>query len=118
MEKLTKETLDQLKASSTKDKSTNYIYVGMSTCGIAAGSDEIYDYLIEEAGKKNINIEVKKCGCLGMCSVEPIIEVAVEGLPTVHYGRVTEEVAKQIIEDHIENKKLVNDHIYDINLKR
>ena len=76
MKKNTREDLDKISATPRKE-SANYIRVGMSTCGIAAGADEVFATLVEEAKKRNIQIEIKKCGCVGMCFAEPLVEVAV-----------------------------------------
>jgi (2Fe-2S) ferredoxin len=117
MNKLTKESLDNI-AKQSRQEEKNWIKVGMSSCGIAAGADEVLKVLAEEAKKRNIQVNIKKCGCVGMCSVEPLVEVNVEGMPRVTYGRVNKDVAIQILEEHIHNHRLVNDHIYDIQVKK
>jgi len=96
----------------------DWIKVGMSTCGVAAGAEEVYKTLVEESQKRNIQIDIKKCGCLGMCYAEPLVEVSVEGLPCVIYGRVDKETAIKILEKHVCAKLLVNDSIYDLSLKK
>lgn len=117
MNKITRESLDNI-AKQQKQEEKNWIKVGMSSCGIAAGADQVFKVLTEEAKKRNIQVSVKKCGCVGMCSVEPLVEVNVEGMPQVTYGRVNGEVAIQILEEHIHNHRLVNDHIYDIQVRK
>jgi (2Fe-2S) ferredoxin len=103
--------------SDAKSPRKNYIRVGMSTCGIAAGADEVYQILCDEAAKRKISIPISKCGCLGMCFAEPLVEVAVEGLPTVIYGHVTKEIAMKIIEKHACGKMLVNDAIFELEVR-
>jgi NADP-reducing hydrogenase subunit HndB len=116
MKKITREDLDKISAKPRKE-STNYIRVGMSTCGIAAGADEVFATLVEEAKKRNIQIEIKKCGCVGMCFAEPLVEVAVEGLAPVIYGKVNKETAAKIMEKHVAGKMLVNEYIFDLKVK-
>ena len=116
MERLNPQDIDAI-ASKAKDRPKEYIKVGMSSCGIAAGAEEVFAVLVEEAKKRNISIDVRRCGCLGMCSVEPLVEVKVEGLPSVIYGRVNREIAIKIIEEHVVSKMLVNDNIFDLTLK-
>jgi len=116
MGKLTRQDIDNL-AKSPK-KTGAYIKIGMSTCGIAAGAQEVYDLFEKEIKAHNISIDLKKTGCLGMCHCEPLVEIAVEGLPAVIYGRVTQEIAQRLMEDHICHKRLVNDHIYELPVKR
>jgi NADP-reducing hydrogenase subunit HndB len=116
MKKITREDLDKI-SSASKKEANNYIRVGMSTCGIAAGADEVFATFIEEAKKRNLAIEIKKCGCVGMCFAEPLVEVAVEGLPPVIYGKVNREIAVKILEKHVAGKILVNEYIFDLKVK-
>lgn len=112
MPKLTPEKLDALSKQLRKPKK-NLIKVGMSTCGIAAGAAKAMDILKKEIKERNLDIEVEQCGCAGMCYAEPLVEVAVEGMPTVTYGKVDAETARDIVDKHICGKRLLNDHIYN-----
>ncbi|MFA5287543.1 MAG: (2Fe-2S) ferredoxin domain-containing protein [Candidatus Omnitrophota bacterium] len=113
MGKLTPKDLEKMSKPS-EEKLKDWIKVGMSSCGIAAGADDVFNFFVEEAKKRNIQIEIKKCGCIGMCYAEPLVEVSVEGLPTVIYGRVNKDVATKILEKHVTSKMLVNDYIFDV----
>lgn len=117
MKRLTKDDLKKIKQDYGAKKK-NWIKVGFSTCGVAAGAQEVYDVLCEEAKRRNLDIEIKKCGCAGMCYAEPLIEVSVDGVPRVFYGKVGKEQAAKIFERHVCGKMLVNDHIFDIKLHR
>lgn len=116
MDKLTNANFDQHKAG-IPAPGKNWIRVGMSTCGIAAGAEEVYKTLKEEIKKRNLSVEIKKCGCLGMCYAEPLVEVHVEGVPPVIYGKVNKDVAIKILEKHVGTKMLVNDYIFDLAVK-
>jgi (2Fe-2S) ferredoxin len=94
----------------------NWIKVGFSTCGVAAGAKEAYDTLVEESRKHNADVEIKKVGCVGMCSAEPLVEVHIKNMPTVFYGKVDKDLAIKIVEKHVCGKMLVNDRIYDMKL--
>lgn len=113
MNKLTPETLDKMSKVSG-DKPKDWIKVGMSSCGIAAGADEVYNFFVEEVKKRNLQIEIKKSGCAGACYAEPLVEVSVEGLPSVIYGAVNKDVAIKILEKHVISKMLVNDCIFEV----
>ncbi len=115
MEKITAQKLDATYQQGQKP-AENWIKVGMSTCGIAAGADEVYKTLAAEVAKRNIAVQVKKCGCLGMCHVEPLVEVNVSGMPTVIYAKVTPDVAVKIVEKRFLTKTLLNDHIFALDL--
>lgn len=112
MVRLTPESLDKI-SKEPCDKPANWIKVGMSSCGIAAGADEVFNFLSEEVRKRSLFVEVKKCGCQGNCYAEPLVEVSIEGLPSVTYGRVNRDIANKIIEKHVIGKMLVNDCIYN-----
>ena len=113
MNKMSKSDLEAIKQKHT-GADRNWIKVGYSTCGIAAGAKEVYDTFVEESRKHNADVDIKKCGCVGMCSAEPMVEVKVKNLPKVYYGKVDKETATKIIEKHVCGKLLVNDHIYDV----
>ena len=48
------------------------IYVGMATCGIAAGAESVYNRLCKTVGD---DVIVVPTGCAGMCYAEPLVEV-------------------------------------------
>jgi NADP-reducing hydrogenase subunit HndB len=90
------------------------IIVGMGTCGIAAGAKETFNAIIDELDAKGIShVLVRQTGCMGLCHSEPTVEVIVPNMPTVIYGNVNAEVSKQIVNDHIVNKRLIDNHICD-----
>ena len=93
---------------------TASVTIGMSACGLAAGADQVYRTFVEEVGKRNLPVEVHKCGCVGMCYAEPLVEVQVGGLPTVTYGKVDRDMVFRILERHIIGKTLINDFIYGV----
>ncbi len=113
MNKLTPSDLDKM-SQPKPDKPGDWIKVGMSSCGIAAGAEEVFNFFAEEVKKRNLQIEIKKCGCAGACYAEPLVEVSVEGLPSVIYGAVNKEVANKILEKHVISKMLVNDFIFEV----
>ncbi|MBF0386721.1 MAG: (2Fe-2S) ferredoxin domain-containing protein [Candidatus Omnitrophica bacterium] len=110
---ITKEDLDRIKEEAARAPRQNSIRVGYSTCGVAAGADVVYSALCDEAKARGIDVAVMKCGCLGLCSAEPLVEVDVDGAPHVYYGKVTRDVALKIIDEHVCQKKLVDNHIFE-----
>lgn len=88
------------------------IRVGMATCGIASGARETMRAIIDEIAKQNIpNISVTQTGCMGYCAEEPIIEVISKEMPSVIYGHVNEERAREIVKEHILNGRLLQNAI-------
>lgn len=85
------------------------VHIGMATCEIAAGSKEIMD-VFQEAVKKGLaGVCISQKGCVGRCNLEPTVEVIEEGKIPVKYGKVTKEMAKQIIEQHLKNGKIIKE---------
>lgn len=86
------------------------IVVGMATCGIAAGARPVLAALVEEVGKRNLaNVSVSQTGCIGMCRLEPIVEVYEAGKERVTYVKMDEEKARKVIADHIVNGNVVSE---------
>jgi NADP-reducing hydrogenase subunit HndB len=83
------------------------IKVAMATCGIASGSKEVMEYLVDELDKRNIDAIVTQTGCMGYCYAEPTIEVTLPGQEAVVYGYVDTKRADEIIEKYIRNQELV-----------
>lgn len=50
------------------------VVVGLGSCGIAAGANKVYQELKTEIEEKNLDIELKITGCVGMCHLEPIVD--------------------------------------------
>lgn len=90
----------------------DWVRVGLSTCGIAAGADKVFKFISKEVEKRGIEIKVSRCGCAGKCYAEPLVEVKSGKLPIVVYGGVDEKIALEIIEKHILGQKLIDGHVY------
>ena len=94
------------------DESEIRLVVGMATCGISAGARPVFNTLIDEVAKRNLaNVKVTRAGCLGMCKLEPIVEVFVPGQEKVTYIQVDSEKAKRIVSDHVVNGNVVTDYL-------
>ncbi len=76
------------------------IRVGLGTCGISAGGEAVYQELVEELKKHNLEIEVNETGCMGMCYDEVLVEV-VEDYDNYLYAKVTTDRVKSIVEEHL-----------------
>lgn len=120
MAKMTLEELRNLRNAKKKDMTQRdgdksaQIIIGMGTCGIAAGAKEAFDAFLDELGNRDVkDTRITQTGCMGLCFSEPTVEVVVPGMPRVIYGNVDEKVARRIVREHIIEKSLVSDHIFD-----
>lgn len=113
LRKLREEQKKSLSRRSTDNKDIQII-VGMGTCGIAAGAKDTLEAFIEELEEQSLsNVKVTQTGCMGLCYVEPTVEVLMPDMPDVIYGKVDPEIARKIVRKHILNKTMVNDHVFD-----
>ena len=87
------------------------VRVGMATCGISAGADEVFNTFkneIEKAGIKGYG--VISTGCLGRCDLEPMAEVSRENeAPTLYIGLNAEKAAR-IVKEHIIGGNIVEEY--------
>ena len=93
------------------DREGTRIVVGMATCGIAAGARPVLMALVEEVKKRNLHETiVSQTGCIGACTLEPIIEVYRPGQEKVTYVEMNTEKAKRVIYEHIVNGTVINEY--------
>ena len=92
------------------------IVVGMATCGIAAGARPVMLGFIEELKKRGIdNVTVAQTGCVGMCRLEPMVDVYVKGQEKVTYVHMTPEKVARVVNDHIVNGRPVDEYTIGAN---
>ena len=105
---------DRMKQNATMredgDNATR-IVVGMATCGIAAGARAIINEVTAELARRNLeHVTVAQTGCIGMCRLEPIMDVFVPGQDKVTYVHLTPEMISKIISDHVVNGTPVQEY--------
>ena len=85
--------------------------VGMATCGIAAGARPVLAAFVEEANKRQLkNVMITQTGCIGICKLEPVVEVYVPGQEKVTYVKMTAEKAVKVVTDHLINGQVVTEY--------
>ena len=88
------------------------IIVGMATCGLAAGAKPVYNEFRKLVKQNNLtNVSVVQVGCIGMCRIEPIVEVLKPNEKKVTYVSVTPDIAKKIFSEHILGGNVVVDYV-------
>ena len=88
-------------AHTAKNKKSNKMTIGLSSCGIAAGAKDVFSALEKEIAARGLDVALAQTGCVGMCFVEPLVEVSSAGGPPVLYGNVNPSVALEILQHHI-----------------
>jgi NADH-quinone oxidoreductase subunit F len=91
------------------------VTVGLGSCGIAAGAGKTYEKIRILKESDNLDFDLKKTSCVGMCYREPLVEI-VDETGTYLYGDVNEDRAMEIIEKHIHQQDPVRDYIVQTDL--
>ena len=87
------------------------VVVGMATCGIAAGARPVMLEFVEELKRRGLeNVTVAQTGCIGMCRLEPMVEVYVKGQEKVTYIHMSPEKVARVVNDHIVNGRPVEEY--------
>lgn len=76
------------------------IRIGLGSCGIAAGGRKIKNRFEELFRENNVDIEIITTGCIGMCYLEPIVDV-IDDNGTYTYANVNQSMAEEIFNEHI-----------------
>ena len=93
------------------DKDGVRVMVGMATCGIAAGARPVLNAFLEEVAKRELkNVTVSQTGCIGVCRLEPIVEVYVPGQEKVTYVKMTPDKVASIVSEHLVNGRVVEEY--------
>ena len=87
------------------------VVVGMATCGIAAGARPVMLAFMDEINKRGLlNVTVAQTGCIGMCRLEPIVEISVPGKEKVTYVKVNPDMVPRIVSEHVVNGNPVTEY--------
>lgn len=116
--------IDELKAikdinagfiEENKDTRVTRIMVGMATCGISAGADSVYEAIKDEVEKLGLkNIIVTKVGCIGICKLEPIVEVIKPLEKKTTYVKITPYKGRRIVASHVFADRPINEFMVHI----
>ena len=87
------------------------IVVGMATCGIAAGARPVLAAFVEEVNRRGLkDVQIAQTGCIGVCRLEPIVEVYRPGEEKVTYVKMTPDKVGRIVSEHIVNNNVVTEY--------
>ena len=87
------------------------VVVGMATCGIAAGARPVMLAFIEELKKRGLDqVVVSQTGCVGMCRLEPMVDVFLPDQEKVTYVNLKPDMVPRIVAEHIVNGRPVTEY--------
>ncbi|NLM20689.1 MAG: NADH-quinone oxidoreductase subunit NuoF [Peptococcaceae bacterium] len=116
---LTFEKLEQIRQANIElNRQGIRVVVGMATCGLAAGAQLVYDVFQQEIKKRALTgMRLVPGGCIGACSLEPIVDVYTPGQEKITYVQVTPEKAQKIIEEHLVHSRVVDEYVEKLEFK-
>lgn len=91
------------------------VIVGLGSCGLAAGAGKVFETLKKIREEKNLDFELKKTSCIGMCYREPLVEV-VDASGSYIYGEIDSVKAAEILEKHIQNAQPIKEYVVKTDL--
>ena len=111
LEAIRKATLSRINVrTEDKDEATRVV-IGMATCGIAAGARPVMLSFMDEIQKRQLaHVTVSQTGCVGMCRLEPMVDVIVPGKEKVTYVHVKPDMVPRIVAEHIVNGRPVQEY--------
>lgn len=88
------------------------VVIGMGTSGIATGAREVMKAILDEVANRSLSdVLVTQTGEKGLSSMEPVVDIIIDGSPTITYGNMTAEKARKVVAEHIVNGKVVSDYV-------
>ena len=101
---------NQMDLRNDNDNDTR-IVIGMATCGIAAGARPVLNEFLQEINKRGLSgVTVTQTGCIGMCRLEPIVEIFKPGKEKVTYVKMTPDKVAKVVTEHIVNGRPVMEY--------
>ena len=110
LEAIRQKTLERVGYRKDADNDIRVV-VGMATCGIAVGARPVMLSFMDEIRKRNLqNVTVSQTGCIGMCRLEPMVDVIVPGKDKVTYVKLNPDMVPRIVTEHLVNGNPVTEY--------
>ena len=104
LEAIRQSTMERISLRKEDKDEAVRVVVGMATCGIAAGARPVLITLMEYVERRHLRtVTVSQTGCIGMCRLEPMVDVLTPDGKKTTYVKVTTDKARMIVADHVVN---------------
>ena len=111
LEAIRQRTLQRINLRREDESENIRVVIGMATCGIAAGARPVMMAFMDEINKRGLSqVTVSQTGCIGMCRLEPMVDVYVPGKEKVTYVHMTPEKVGRVVAEHIVNGRPVTEY--------
>ncbi|TVQ14207.1 MAG: 4Fe-4S dicluster domain-containing protein [Bacteroidetes bacterium] len=95
--------LRQLSHISGERISVPMIYVGTTSCAIAAGAKKTYKAIEKYIDENQLSVKLIEGGCTGYCKAEPLVDVQLPGKARVSFQNVTHELIPDFLDEILNN---------------
>ena len=111
LQAIREKTLNRINLRKEEEGEVIRVVIGMATCGIAAGARPVMLSFMDEIQKRGLqHVTVSQTGCIGMCRLEPMVDVIVPGQEKVTYVHMTPEKVGRVVAEHIVNGRPVEEY--------
>ena len=111
LEAIRQRTLQRINLRKEDESENIRVVVGMATCGIAAGARPVMMGFMDEINKRGLShVTVSQTGCIGMCRLEPMVDVYLPGKEKVTYVHMTPEKVGRVVAEHVVNGRPVTEY--------
>lgn len=76
------------------------IRIGLGSCCVASGSEEVKLELEKVLLESRINVTVKQVGCVGVCNQVPVMEILKPGEQAAFYTKIKPGEVKEVVLSH------------------
>ncbi len=83
--------------------SKTVIYVGLTSCSIAAGATKTYLAIKHYINDNEIDVELIKGGCNGYCKAEPVVDIQMPGKARISFQNVYHDDVPAFLDEILNN---------------
>lgn len=113
LKKIQEESSDRVNQGS--DRKTIRIGTCMATGGIAAKAQSVLDAINDElTAFPDLSVQVVPKGCVGMCRLDPLVDVLMPGEAKVTYVKMTAEKIRRVIHEHVIGGNVVDEYTLQV----
>lgn len=94
---------DRLSILRRNNISIPIVYVGITSSSVVAGALDVLVAINEYITDRDIDLEVIEVGSIGLCSLEPIIDIQLPGKCRVSFQKVTPDLVPHILDGVLNN---------------
>jgi len=98
---------DGLTISEGESLEVSEIRLGLGSCCIAKGSDQVRDALLKTVRKLGIRAKVKRVGCVGICHQTPLVEIVMPNGRSFLYAKVLPQDIEAIVLRHFKPRGIL-----------